>query len=229
MQNITDIPVQRLLLLILIGGVLALSFYVVRNYIIPLLRNNKGVVKKYWQKIEIISWLVFVLVVLITVLRVNFFLSATILTVLLILGWNYWRNILAGLIIKLTDQFVKGEIISGEFGEGTIKLIWISMTEISNDKGELISIPNHVLRSSVVKHLHNKSSLKTNTFIVPLNQSNSIQGVRDMILNCPFIAVSQEIIVERLSENECSVKATLIDVSFEEKVYLYIKNNSRVE
>ena len=226
MQNITDIPVQRLLILLVIGGVLSLSFYVVRNYIIPLLRNNKGIVKKYWQKIEIISWLVFVGVLLIVVLRVNFFLATTILCVLLILGWNYWRNILAGIIIKLTDQFVLKEIISGEFGEGTIKSIWISTTEISNDKGELISLPNHVLRTSIVKHLHKKSSLKTNTFTIELNENNSLSDIKEMIINCPFVAVSQEILVERISENECSVKATLIDASFEENVYLYIKNRS---
>ena len=54
MKNITDIPVQSLFLLFFMGGVLALSFYIIRNYVIPLLRNNKGIVKKYWQKTEIV-------------------------------------------------------------------------------------------------------------------------------------------------------------------------------
>lgn len=226
MKNITDVPVQSLLVLMLIGGIFALSFYVIRNYIIPLLRNNKGVVKKYWQKTEIITWLVFASVLLIVVLRVNFFLSTIILGVLLILGWSYWRNILAGIIIKLTDQFIVDEVISADFGEGKIKSILISMTEISNSKGELISIPNHVLRSSVVKHLHKKSSLKTNTFTISLKEGSSLEGIKEMVINCPFIAVSQDVLVERLSENECTIKATLIDASFEESVYLYLKSKS---
>ena len=226
MENITDIPVQSLLLLILIGGILALSFYVIRSYIIPLLRNNKGLVKKYWQKTETITWLVFVSVLLIVVLRVNFFLSTVVLSLLLVLGWSYWRNIFAGIIVKLTDQFIVDEVISANFGEGKIKSIGVSMTEISNSKGELISIPNYVLRSSVVKHLHKKSSLKTNTFMVALKEDSSLQKIKEMVINCPFIAVSQDVLVERVSEKECAIKVTLIDSSFEESVYLYLKNRN---
>jgi len=226
MKNITDIPVQNLLLLLLIGGVLALSFYVVRNYIIPLIRSNKGGVKKFWHKIEIISWLLFAVVVLIVLLRINLFLSSSILALLLILGWGYMKNIFSGFVIKLTDQFVVDEIISGDFGEGKIKSILLSMTELSNDKGELISIPNSVLRSSVVKHLHKKSSLKTNTFNVQMFEKESLLDIKEMIVNCPFVAVNQNILVERVSDNECSVKITLIDSSFKEDVYQYIQNRS---
>lgn len=224
MKNITDIPVQSLFLLFFMGGVLALSFYIIRNYVIPLLRNNKGIVKKYWQKTEIVTWLVYTSALLLVLLRVNFFLSLIILAVLLILGWSYLRNILAGIIIKLTDQFIIDEVISADFGEGKIKSIWMSMTEISNGKGELISIPNHVLRSSVVRHLHKKSNLKTNTFHFTLTENSSLQAIKKMVINCPFIAVNQDVLVERVSENECIIKATLIDASFEEQVYLYLKN-----
>ena len=226
MKNITDIPVQNTLLLLLIGSVLALSFYVVRNYIIPLIRNNKKGVKKFWQKVEIISWLVFAVVVLIVLLRVNLFLSSAILVLLLMLGWGYWKNIFSGLVIKLTDELVVDEVISGDFGEGKIKSIRLSVTELSNDKGELMSIPNGVLRSSVVKHLHKKSSLKTNTFSIPMFENESLLNIKELMINCPFVAANQNIIVERVSDNECAVKATLIDSSFKENVYLYIQNRN---
>lgn len=224
MKNITDISIQSLLFLILAGGLIILIFYIIRNYILPLLRKNKQEVKKYWKKIEIISWLIYTIILIIVLLRINLYLSVCLIGLIVLLGWGHLKNILAGIIIKITDQFIDGELISGEFGEGSIKSIWIATTEISNDKGELISIPNHVLRSSIVKHLHEKSSLKINTFNVLLDAGHSIQSIKEIIVNCPYVAVNQKIIVERLSANECSIKVTLIDSSFEEDVYLYIRD-----
>jgi small-conductance mechanosensitive channel len=219
--NISKIPFYHLLLYVAFGILFLVVFYIINNYIIPLSKDKQYIIQKYWQKIQIISWLVFSGLFFIALFRTNMYITLIFTAVILGLGWSFWRNIFSGIIIKFNNQFKIGETISTDFATGELKTINLSQSELINDNGELVIIPNHKLRTSVLKHLYKKSDVQTHSFTVTPSKKLSSEVIYQMALNCPFISANQKIEVERMNDQEFNIKASVIDTIFVDKVNSY--------
>ena len=58
--TISEIQVYKLMFYLLFGGALLLGFYIINNYVIPLIKRKKHQINNYWQKFQIIVWLLFI-------------------------------------------------------------------------------------------------------------------------------------------------------------------------
>jgi len=221
MSNISEIPFYQLLLYVAFGILLLIIFYIINNYIIPLLKDKQHIVKKYWQKIQMISWLIFSGLFFIALFRTNMLITLTLTVVVLGLGWSFWRNMFSGIIIKFNNQFKVGETISTDFATGELISINLSQSELINDKGEVVIIPNDKLRTSVLKRLYKKNNIQTHSFTITPSDNQRVDFIYQMALNCPFISANQKIEVERIKENEFVIKASVIDNFFVDKVNSY--------
>ncbi len=174
-----------------------------------------------WQKIQIITWLLFFGLFYASLFRANMAITLVFTFIVLGLGWNYWRNVFYGIIIRFKDQLKKGDYISTDFTKGKIKSVYLSQSELINDKGELIIIPNYKLRSSVLKYLQETNNIKVYSFSVTSSNNESTNDIYRFALNCPYISVNHDIIVERNHSNKFQVKASIIDNSFIESIERY--------
>ena len=224
MSDFSNIQISHILLFITIGALLFLGLYIVNNYILPMIKKQSYLFFKYWHKIQLIAWITFSFLFYVTLFRSNIPLTLIISGIVIGIGWDYWRNIFSGIIIKINDQFRVGETISTDNTTGKIVSINLSHTELANDNGELISIPNYVLRSSILKHLFKKSTVQLYTFNIQ-KESVDVSSIINLAILCPFITSNQKIEVEKVKEDEFILRAGLIDDSFVEDVNTYFKKN----
>lgn len=224
MSDFRNIQISHILLFIAIGIVLFMGLYIVNNYILPMLKKKHFLFFKYWQKIQLIVWIGYSFLFYVTLFRSNMPLTLIISGIIIGIGWDYWRNIFSGIIIKINNQFRIGETISTENTTGKIISINLSHTELTNDSGELISIPNYVLRSSILKHLFKKSTVQLYTFNIHIENAD-VSTIKNLAILCPFISSNQKIEVEKIKDSDYILRAGIIDISFAEEVNDYFKRN----
>ena len=213
--NVSEIQIYKLLFYVLFGAILFVVLYIINHYVIPLIKRKQHQINKYWQKLQIIAWLFFI-----ALIRANMFITLIFMVIILGLGWNFWSNIFSGIVIRFTNQFESGEVISTDFAKGELKAINLSQSELINDKGETIVVPNKKLRGAVLTHYHKKSNVQMHSFTVEF-ADKTIEAVYQVALNCPFISANQKIEVERTQGNEFTINAAVIDSSFVDKVNTY--------
>ncbi len=222
MQDYIDqIPFSHFLTFVLVGLALYLGLYILDSYVIPTLKEKRSSIDPLWQKIKIISWLLFFGIVYSSLFRKNMAITLVFTVVILGLGWNYWRNVFSGILIKFKNQLKRGDFISTDFTKGVIRSVSLAQSELVNDKGELVIIPNYKLRSSVLKHLQETNNVKVYTFLFTSSKNESVDDIYHLALNCPYISVNQEIVVKRDISNKFQIKASIIDNSFAERVNRY--------
>lgn len=218
--NISEIQLYKLLFYVVFGAILFILLYIINHYVIPLIKRKQHQINKYWQKFQIIAWLLFTGTFFIALIRANIFITLTFMLIILALGWNFWSNIFSGIIIRFNNQFEPGEVISTDFAKGELKVINLSQSELINDKGETVIIPNKKLRNAVLTHYHKKSNVQMHSFNVAF-PDKTLETVYQLALNCPFISANQKIEVERIQGNEFTINAAVIDSSFVDKVNTY--------
>ena len=221
--NFSEIQLYKLLFYVLFGAILFVVLYIINHYVIPLIKRKQHQINKYWQKLQIIAWLFFIGMFFIALIRANMFITLIFMVIILGLGWNFWSNIFSGIVIRFTNQFEPGEVISTDFAKGELKSINLSQSELINDKGETIVVPNKKLRGAVLTHYHKKSNVQMHSFTVEFSDK-TIEAVYQVALNCPFISANQKIEVERTQGNEFNINAAVIDSYFVDKVNTYFKN-----
>jgi len=218
--NVSEIQLYKLLFYVLFGTLLYIVLYIINHYVIPLIKRKQHQINKYWQKLQIVAWLLFTGMFFISLIRANMFITLVFMVIILGLGWNFWSNIFSGIVIRFTNQFEHGEVISTEFAKGELKSINLSQSELINDKGETIVIPNKKLRNAILTHYHKKSNVQMHSFTVVF-ANKTIEAVYQLALNCPFISANQKIEVVRIQDNEFTIYAAVIDSSFIDKVNGY--------
>jgi small-conductance mechanosensitive channel len=223
MLSLENIPVLDILKFLVAGLIILLIFNIVNNYIIPFIKERQAATLKWWQRIQIMVWLLFAGLFYVKMLQANLIVTVILSILVFGIGFNYWRNVFAGILIKFSNQFRMGDIISADFAQGQLSAINLSQTKLVNDQGELVVIPNAKIRTAVLKQLYKKNNVQTHSFKVQVTAKQSAEDLHRLVLNCPYISANQEISVEKKSGVEYLVQVSVIDNSFVEKVNCYFE------
>lgn len=223
MLSLENIPVLDILKFLVAGLIILLVFNIVNNYIIPFIKERQAATLKWWQRIQIMVWLLFAGLFYVKLLQANLIVTLVLSILVFGIGFNYWRNVFAGILIKFSNQFRMGDIISADFAQGQLSAINLSQTKLINDQGELVVIPNAKIRTAVLKQLYKKNNVQTHSFKVQVTAKQSAEDLHRLVLNCPYISANQEISVEKKSSLEYLIQVSVIDNSFVEKVNCYFE------
>lgn len=208
----------------LIAGItLYVILYLVEHYVLPLLPKNKLRIQQWWVKFRIFVWLIFLCLFLYGSFQENMIITLTFGAIVIGLGWFFWRNLFAGLLIQFSDEFKVGDYISTDFATGELTKISLAQSELINPQGELVILPNHQLRNAVLKHIAKKSNVKTHTFEIESPHAETIQAIRQKALHCPYISANQPVVVEFLSNTHFQIKAALVDAIFLDRARGYFE------
>jgi hypothetical protein len=221
-SEINSLPIREVLLLVLIGGLIQLGMYLISTYILPVLKKKRPPVGLFWERSQIVLWGIFALFSFSLLFRENMYLTLAATGLILALSWSFWVNFFAGLTIKFTNQFRPGNHVSTDLAEGKIQAIKMSFTEVINSKGELIVVPNRLLKNAVLKHINQKNKLKTSIFICSGEHNHN--KLYNHAINCPFISGNQKITISKNQNNTYEIKAMLLDDSFLEEAVAYFKD-----
>jgi len=219
---INDVKLYQVFLYIGFGFLIFFVFKIIKNYIFPLLTNKESLIKKNWLRIQIIVWFTFSAAFFVTLLRLNTYTTLTFLIIILGLGWNYWRNIFSGIVIKFNNELTIGESISTNLASGILSKIGFAETQLIDKNGEIISIPNFQLKNAVLKKTN--KSINSASDPIKIYSELTTQEVYKLALDCPYISGNKKIEIESIENNQFLIKMTLIDNYFKDDVKVYFKN-----
>ena len=221
--NFTEINTTYLPIYLVIGAIIFIFFYITNTYIKPFLTTRKLLLKN-WKKAEITVWLLYAVSLYIASFQAHALITLVATLVLIGLGFNFWQNIFSGIIIEFTNQFEIGEVIATDFVKGELKQINLLQLELVNDKGEVVIIPNRMIRNAILTHCHKKNNVQTHTFKVS-KENSTIESIHTLAINCPYISVNQKIQIEQKSKNKFIINAAIIDASLVGKIDAYFRLN----
>ncbi len=225
MENyINTLPVKQVVLFLVIGALLHFIFSLINSYALPVLLKKKSLIGLYWNRIQIVLWTIFLLLFFSSLFRANMYLTLAISAIVIGVGWSFWTNFFAGIVIKFTNQFKNGDKISSDLVQGKVKSIKTTFTEVINSKGELLIIPNNKMKKAVLRHHSTKSTLLTSSFTceAKIHQNEMYKYA----LNCPYFTGNQPIKISKNEKGLFDVKAMLLDESLKLKAVTYFNKLS---
>lgn len=235
MKELINFELSGLLLLLLIPiGVMI--YFVLRLVKINILNNrfNKRN-KNYFILFEIVVWLVFGVWALKLTFSGTYYYSFLVLAILVILllliGWFILKDFVAGLVLKLSDNFQEGQFFRLNNIEGHIAQINYLHINIKQHNDEIIKIPF----SKVLGSIHHKSSIddKTKQYKIKLTvkKKESLDNTRDSIRKTILLSAGVNIKREPLiTVIESSEKEWLFEITYfilDEQYCELIENNLR--
>jgi small-conductance mechanosensitive channel len=235
MKEIIDFELSGLLLLLLIPiGIMI--YFLLRLVKINILNNrfNKRN-KNYFILFEIIIWLVFGVWALKLTFSGTYYYSFLVLAILaillLLIGWFILKDFVAGVILKLSDNYQKGQFFRLNNIEGHIAKINYLHMNIKQGNDEVIKIPF----SKILGSVHHKSSIddKTKPYKIKLtvNKKESLDSTRDSIRKTILLSAGVNIKREPLiTVMESSEKEWLFEITYfilDEQYCELIENNLR--
>ena len=235
MKEILNFELSELLLVLIIPiGIMI--YFLMRLIKLNILNNrfNKRH-KNYFILFEILVWLIFgVWTLKVTFSGTNYysFLVLTILTILLLLtGWFILKDFIAGLVLKLSDNYQDGQFFRLGNIEGHIAQINYLHLNLKQENDEIIKIPF----SKILGSIHHKSSIddKTKQYKVKLSvqKKESLDTTRDNIRKTIMLSAGVNIKREPLiTVVESSSNEWVFEITYfimDEQYCELIENNLR--
>lgn len=189
-------------------------------------RHLPSVVKNRWLKnslvtiiplVELIVWTLFFLWALPLLLgsynHYNIVASLFIIMGIALFGWYFLRDFIAGVVLRIENGFVVGELIESSTESGKIKSIGYRSLEIVERDGEVVKIPYSKLANvPLIKLQDNSKWLSTR---VELQFESSLDPfvikrlLKERLLQMPWVLSQKGIEIELLSHKE-SHKASIL-------------------
>ncbi|WP_299459670.1 mechanosensitive ion channel family protein [uncultured Microscilla sp.] len=208
---------------ILLGVGIFLLFRFIKklvNYWVPEQKNRQLKFERLLPVVEGIVWFSWVIWGVQGVFNNKLVYTLIILGIMLViivaLSWFAIRDFIAGVVLKLEGAFTIGERIKVQALEGRVKELGYFGVKLENFRGEIISIPYHTV--SGVTRVQPKSSeaIKNHSFQLDLPKrytpTESIDKLRELILNTPWASVTKRPYIKLSKENE-------VDYTFEIIIY----------
>ncbi len=222
MENISlYLPKYQLFLMALFAIFLLLLFRISDAYFVPLFQKKQPKSRLYWFRIKTIIWTLYFLLFFSLLFSVNMLLTLTVSAIAVVVGWSFWTNLFAGILIRFTQQFKVGDQIKTDFGSGQITGIHSTYTELRDENREMLLIPNIQLKNTVVKQMSIRQSPNIDKFSCSGNFS--YDQVYLHAINCPYLTANQKISIEKTTNNTFEIRAMLLDQSFREKAVAYFE------
>ncbi len=163
-------------------------------------KNVKRILLRTFPLVEFVIWLGFGFWVLSQVYSdyeyYYLLMSATAGSLVLIVGWYFLRDFIAGIILKTEISFETNQQIRTPQEEGTLKKLGYRSIEIESSNGELVKIPYSQLATNSI-HLQNiDETMQGHETIVSISSKVPIQEAKDNlsreILLLPWASITHQ-------------------------------------
>ncbi|MBK8492812.1 MAG: hypothetical protein IPL49_18495 [Saprospirales bacterium] len=100
------IPFGAAVLLLWTGIGLLVAFWLLRHYMLPLVRNRQvhRELTRWLDIAQLLIWAAYLLLALVVFLQANFLITAVLLGLFLVIGLDYWRRLFARLALRLEKR-----------------------------------------------------------------------------------------------------------------------------
>jgi small-conductance mechanosensitive channel len=184
---------------------------------VPASKGLHRILVRVFPLVEFIIWLAYGLWVLNGMFGnypfYTLLVSALAIGLLVIVGWYFLRDFIAGIILKAEIPFEQNQLIKVIDSKGVLRKVGYRSLEIETDEGEFVKIPYSKLAANSIHLFERADNLQSFETILRLSSSKSIQQFKDdinqFLLLLPWVAFIKEprvrLIAEGESENTYSV------------------------
>lgn len=151
MQLLNGIPFSMLLVLGAIGLLIFIGFSLYRRLLLPilLLKETGPAHLKQLDRVEIITWGIYFIILIYSVLMMSLVVVTILLAVIGLAFFDFWKNFFSGIILKFGDKFQIGDSINVNGHLGKVITFGSRDLKIVSTVGEEILIPYHLINAEV--------------------------------------------------------------------------------
>ena len=188
--------VQTILIFLAIGGLIFGFFYLLKRYVLPLLKLGKRITKTKLLafRVEVATWLVFALFALTQFFTQSLFVTSALLFVIGLIGFHFWKDFFPGLLLRVSNKFKINDLVRFEDNSGKLKKLGVTSVHIKTEDEELIFVPYHKLSNGLFVKRQAKGKLISSKIVLQIGNKDPnqvIDNVANWIHICPW-AISQE-------------------------------------
>lgn len=218
MKELLNFELSELLMLLIIpiGIMIYFILKLVKLNIINNRFNHRQ--QNYFILIEIFVWMVFGIWTLkVTLGNTDYYfliIVSILLLFLLLIGWYVGKDFIAGVILKLSDNYQIGQFFRLNNIKGSIAQVNYLHLNVNQENGELIKVPF----SKILGSIHHKSFLddktKQNKFEITIDKKETLDNTREKIRRTILLSagvnINKEpiIIIKNTSENNWTFEIT---------------------
>ena len=227
MIPIASFPIGLLLFLLLAALLLITAFWLVRNFVTPLIRSRRlSRLSSIWLfRIELLCWTGYFAFALYLFLLSSALITSIFLALILLVGWPFLKDFVPGVLFRLENQITKGDTIRLDGQESSVEEIGLRNLSSSNAAGETILTPYHKLNNAILVRARAAGKLVKHSFTLELQENDPLKAstlIHQYFLECPWSASLQNPVVKPLNEFEYQVTAFAADKLAAEKQKAYI-------
>lgn len=227
MITIKSFPLALLLFLLLTAISMFAAFWLMRNYVRPLIKSRKhNRLTTIWLfRLELLFWSGFISLALYWFLVHNLLLTCIFLVLALLLIWPFLKDFVPGILFRLEHQITKGDIIRLDGQESSVEAIGWRHLSSSNAAGETILTPYHRLSSAVIVRARAAGKLVKHSFNINLQETDPLKAallIKKYFLECPWSASLQLPVVKNMGDGTYQITAFAADKFAAEKQKIYL-------
>lgn len=202
-------PSLRWILYLLLLGVAMMTFFEgFKRYGIPLIRyyrKSQRHLERWLPVVETLLWLLYVMAWAVVLIQPNPLVGILFLGATIAAFWYFFRDLVAGLVIRTWSYYHVGQKIRTESFSGIVTKLGRLVAEIETDRGEVLVYPYYKLSRMPVIRQSPSAILKSRAVDFSLRQMgiDSIDptAIRNQIRALPWSIPGRDPVVEILDPN----------------------------
>jgi small-conductance mechanosensitive channel len=227
-SQIGSIEVYTVILL----GTLALFifgfFFVFKKYIAPFLGSRRAVKKAsiLSYRLEVVVWGLYTVFGLYQLLTDSFYITTSILVLIILAGRNFWRDLFAGIAFKIENKFELNDPVKFADYVGVLEKISVRNIQIKTENEELVLVPFRKLSNALFIKRQAKGKLhsaKVSLQIGDRNADDLLVQINNWIYQCPWAVVNDKVSAKIVSDTEIIITVCAIDILSINKTEAYLK------
>lgn len=209
----------------LVGLGLYASFFFLKRYILPLWRNKQYLrqVSNNVPLLEAVIWIAYILYSFMLLLDTNPITHIAFVIVFLGSSWMFFKDLIAGLVFKLTDKLKKNQLVQIDQQTGMIIVMGYLSLELELKTGEILVLPyGSVMGKKIIKP-NPSEQIRSYTVEVEIPDFqytiDTVSMLQELILYMPWSVITRDASVQVTERTTSGHLYRLVLYSIDEKYF----------
>jgi len=225
LQGDFSIPTSTYFYAVVLGIVLYVVLAFLKRYLIPLWQNrhNFRQVSKNAPLMEGVVWAIYIIYVLMTLLDTNPITHIAFVIVFLGASWLFFKDLLAGLVFKLTGKLKAKQLIQVDEYTGKIAKLGYLAIELELSTGEIVVLPYGLFIGQKIIKPNPSDEVKSHTIEIELFDyqptTETLRMLQELTLYIPWSVITKEPAVTVKKRTETGYVYQIVFYSIDEKYF----------
>ena len=208
-------------------SLLLLFYFIINTYVIPAIENRKfrSFVAKWTFRSELLLWVGFILFFLDRFIQSSPALIILIITLSLILGWYFWRDLISGVVFRIEQKAKIGDTIRFGELEGKILSLGNRNLVIQNKEKLKIVIPNHSIAQKgyhIIDQRDQNNELQITIDPKQVEAFGGMKAFRKLLYSNPWVHPGENAIITKREGGDIHVIVKTIHQGDQQNLEKYI-------